>query len=61
MSGPSNPGLNATAIFELVQSQLSPGQNVFAGVAGYLIAHFSTAPPDGLYPQLYMLSALLGL
>ena len=57
----SSPGLNATAIFALVQQDLRPGQTVFSGVAEYLLSHFSTEPPDGLYPQLYVLSALLGV
>ena len=56
-----HPGLNATAIFALAESQLEPGQNVFSAVAGYLLANFSTDPPRGLYPQLYLLSALLGV
>lgn len=57
----SSPGLNATAIFELVQSEAGQGGNVFAGVAAYLIAHFSTDPPKGLFPQLYALASLLGV
>ena len=53
--------LNATLIFGLVQSELKPGQNLFATVASLLRSSFRFDAPSGTYAQLYVISGLLGL